>query len=242
MSLVSVEQVHKYYGENHVLKGVDLKINPGEVVSIIGRSGSGKSTLLRCMNGLEDYQEGVIIVDSQAVENDDYKLRLLSRSVGMVFQSFNLFPHMTVGENVMLAPKLVLKKSSEACETLARELLEKVGLADKFDAYPTNLSGGQQQRVAIARSLAMNPKVLLCDEITSALDPELVGEVLKVLEQLKAEGMTLILVTHEVNFARDVGDRVVFMNQGKVWETGPSEAVFAAPQTPELQSFLSAVR
>ncbi|MFH0226322.1 amino acid ABC transporter ATP-binding protein [Vibrio furnissii] len=242
MSLVSVEQVHKYYGENHVLKGVDLKINPGEVVSIIGRSGSGKSTLLRCMNGLEDYQEGVIIVDSQAVENDDYKLRLLSRSVGMVFQSFNLFPHMTVGENVMLAPKLVLKKSSEACETLARELLEKVGLADKFDAYPTNLSGGQQQRVAIARSLAMNPKVLLCDEITSALDPELVGEVLKVLEQLKAEGMTLILVTHEMNFARDVGDRVVFMNQGKVWETGPSEAVFAAPQTPELQSFLSAVR
>lgn len=242
MSLVSVEQVHKYYGENHVLKGVDLKINPGEVVSIIGRSGSGKSTLLRCMNGLEDYQEGVIIVDRQAVENDDYKLRLLSRSVGMVFQSFNLFPHMTVGENVMLAPKLVLKKSSEACETLARELLEKVGLADKFDAYPTNLSGGQQQRVAIARSLAMNPKVLLCDEITSALDPELVGEVLKVLEQLKAEGMTLILVTHEMNFARDVGDRVVFMNQGKVWETGPSEAVFAAPQTPELQSFLSAVR
>ncbi|ELE8117754.1 amino acid ABC transporter ATP-binding protein [Vibrio fluvialis] len=242
MSLVSVEQVHKYYGENHVLKGVDLKINPGEVVSIIGRSGSGKSTLLRCMNGLEDYQEGVIIVDSQAVENDDYKLRLLSRSVGMVFQSFNLFPHMTVGENVMLAPKLVLKKSSEECETLARELLEKVGLADKFDAYPTNLSGGQQQRVAIARSLAMNPKVLLCDEITSALDPELVGEVLKVLEQLKAEGMTLILVTHEMNFARDVGDRVVFMNQGKVWETGPSETVFAEPQTPELQSFLSAVR
>lgn len=242
MSLVSVEQVHKYYGENHVLKGVDLKIKRGEVVSIIGRSGSGKSTLLRCMNGLEDYQEGAIIVDSQAVENDEYKLRLLSRSVGMVFQSFNLFPHMTVGENVMLAPKLVLKKDSKECEAQARELLAKVGLADKFDAYPSNLSGGQQQRVAIARSLAMNPKVLLCDEITSALDPELVGEVLKVLEQLKAEGMTLILVTHEMNFARDVGDRVVFMNQGKVWETGPSEEVFASPQTPELQSFLSAVR
>ncbi|WGY44966.1 MULTISPECIES: amino acid ABC transporter ATP-binding protein [unclassified Vibrio] len=242
MSLVSVEQVHKYYGENHVLKGVDLKIKRGEVVSIIGRSGSGKSTLLRCMNGLEDYQEGAIIVDSQAVENDEYKLRLLSRSVGMVFQSFNLFPHMTVGENVMLAPKLVLKKDSKECEAQARELLAKVGLADKFEAYPSNLSGGQQQRVAIARSLAMNPKVLLCDEITSALDPELVGEVLKVLEQLKAEGMTLILVTHEMNFARDVGDRVVFMNQGKVWETGPSEEVFAAPQTPELQSFLSAVR
>lgn len=242
MSLVSVDQVHKYYGENHVLKGVDMKVEAGEVVSIIGRSGSGKSTLLRCMNGLETYQDGAIIVDRQAVEDDDYKLRLLSRSVGMVFQSFNLFPHMTVGENVMLAPKLVLKKDAKACEAQARELLEKVGLADKFDAYPANLSGGQQQRVAIARYLAMNPKVLLCDEITSALDPELVGEVLKVLEQLKKEGMTLILVTHEMNFAREVGDRVVFMNQGKVWESGPSEVVFDDPQTEELRSFLSAVK
>ncbi|SJN53619.1 Glutamine transport ATP-binding protein GlnQ [Vibrio ruber DSM 16370] len=241
MSLISVDQVHKFYGENHVLKGVDLKIQAGEVISIIGRSGSGKSTLLRCMNGLETYQEGAIIVDQQAVENDEYKLRLLSQSVGMVFQSFNLFPHKTVGENVMLAPKLVQKKSTADCQRIARELLEKVGLGDKFDAYPGNLSGGQQQRVAIARSLAMSPKVLLCDEITSALDPELVGEVLKVLEQLKAEGMTLILVTHEMNFARDVGDRVVFMNEGKVWETGPSEAVFANPQTAELRSFLSAV-
>lgn len=242
MSLVSVEQVHKYYGENHVLKGVDLKIGAGEVVSIIGRSGSGKSTLLRCMNGLETYQNGAIIVDNQAVENDDYKLRMLSKSVGMVFQSFNLFPHMTVGENVMLAPKLVLKKSEQECETLAKELLEKVGLGDKFEAYPANLSGGQQQRVAIARSLAMNPKVLLCDEITSALDPELVGEVLKVLEQLKKEGMTLILVTHEMNFAREVGDRVIFMNQGKVWESGPSEELMLNPQTDELKSFLSAVK
>ncbi|MGB5445964.1 MAG: amino acid ABC transporter ATP-binding protein [Psychromonas sp.] len=242
MSLVSIDQVHKYYGDNHVLKGVDLKIKAGEVVSIIGRSGSGKSTLLRCINGLEIFQEGAIIVDMQAVENDDYKLRLLSRSVGMVFQNFNLFPHMTVGENVMLATRLVLKKTLQQSRKLTEELLEKVGLSDKFDAYPSNLSGGQQQRVAIARSLAMSPKVLLCDEITSALDPELVGEVLKVLEQLKAEGMTLILVTHEMNFARDVGDRVVFMNQGKVWETGPSEEVFANPQTPELQSFLAAVR
>jgi len=242
MSLVSLDQVHKYYGENHVLKGVDLKVEAGEVVSIIGRSGSGKSTLLRCMNGLEEYQQGGIIVDNQAVENDEFKLRLLSRSVGMVFQSFNLFPHMTVGENVMLATKLVLKKNKAENKKLAEALLEKVGLSDKFDAYPGNLSGGQQQRVAIARSLAMSPKVLLCDEITSALDPELVGEVLKVLEQLKAEGMTLILVTHEMNFARDVGDRVIFMNQGKVWETGPSEEVFSNPQTEELQSFLAAVR
>ncbi|MDP5252826.1 MULTISPECIES: amino acid ABC transporter ATP-binding protein [unclassified Vibrio] len=241
MSLVSIEQVHKYYGDHHVLKGIDLKIEAGEVVSIIGRSGSGKSTLLRCLNGLEAYQKGAIIVDNQAVEDDDYKLRILSRSVGMVFQSFNLFPHMTVGENVMLAPKLVLKHSEPECQKQAKALLEKVGLADKFDAYPSNLSGGQQQRVAIARSLAMNPKVLLCDEITSALDPELVGEVLKVLEQLKQEGMTLILVTHEMNFARDVGDRVVFMNQGKVWESGESQAVFSQPKTPELQSFLSAV-
>lgn len=242
MSLVSLDKVHKYYGENHVLKGVDLRIKAGEVVSIIGRSGSGKSTLLRCMNGLEEYQQGAIIVDNQAVENDDYKLRLLSRSVGMVFQNFNLFPHMTVGQNVMLATKLVLKKSDDDSKKLAAELLAKVGLSDKFDAYPGNLSGGQQQRVAIARSLAMSPKVLLCDEITSALDPELVGEVLKVLEQLKEEGMTLILVTHEMNFARDVGDRVIFMHQGKVWESGPSDEVFANPQTEELQSFLAAVR
>ncbi|WP_413702469.1 amino acid ABC transporter ATP-binding protein [Psychromonas sp. KJ10-10] len=242
MSLVSISQVHKYYGDNHVLKGVDLKVKAGEVVSIIGRSGSGKSTLLRCINGLEIFQEGAITVDMQAVEDDEFKLRQLSRVVGMVFQNFNLFPHMTVGENVMLATKLVLKKTPDESRKLAESLLEKVGLSDKFDAFPNNLSGGQQQRVAIARSLAMSPKVLLCDEITSALDPELVGEVLKVLEQLKAEGMTLILVTHEMNFARDVGDRVVFMNQGKVWETGPSEEVFANPQTPELQSFLSAVR
>lgn len=242
MQLVRIDDIHKYYGDNHVLKGVNLKIEAGEVVSIIGRSGSGKSTLLRCINGLEEFQEGAIVVDDQAVENDEYKLRMLSRSVGMVFQSFNLFPHMTAGENVTLAIRLVLKKTAQQSRELAESLLEKVGLSDKYDAYPSSLSGGQQQRVAIARSLAMSPKVLLCDEITSALDPELVGEVLKVLEQLKAEGMTLILVTHEMNFARDVGDRVVFMNQGKVWESGPSKTLFSNPQTPELQNFLSAVR
>ncbi|GGO82053.1 amino acid ABC transporter ATP-binding protein [Marinobacterium nitratireducens] len=241
MSLVSIDNVHKYYGDNHVLKGVDLKIVAGEVVSIIGRSGSGKSTLLRCINGLEGYQDGGIVVDGLEVTSDDHQVRRLSRSVGMVFQSFNLFPHLTVGQNVMLAPKLVLKLSAAENEARAREVLAKVGLADKFDAYPEQLSGGQQQRVAIARSLAMRPKVLLCDEITSALDPELVGEVLKVLEQLAAEGMTLILVTHEMNFARDVGDRVVFMHQGKVWETGPAKEVFAAPQTEELQNFIRAV-
>lgn len=241
MSLVSIENVHKYYGSHHVLKGIELKIAAGEVISIIGRSGSGKSTLLRCINGLEKFDDGAIIVDRQAVSDDENHLRELSRSVGMVFQSFNLFPHMTVAENVMLAPRLVLKKSRSECRELAENMLAKVGLADKADQFPGNLSGGQQQRVAIARSLAMNPKVLLCDEITSALDPELVGEVLKVLEQLKNEGMTLILVTHEMNFARDVGDRIVFMHQGKVWESGPSRELFSKPQTPELQSFISAV-
>lgn len=241
MSLVSIENVHKYYGSHHVLKGIELKIAAGEVISIIGRSGSGKSTLLRCINGLEKFDDGAIIVDRQAVSDDENHLRELSRSVGMVFQNFNLFPHMTVAENVMLAPRLVLKKSRSECRELAENMLAKVGLADKADQFPGNLSGGQQQRVAIARSLAMNPKVLLCDEITSALDPELVGEVLKVLEQLKTEGMTLILVTHEMNFARDVGDRIVFMHQGKVWESGPSRELFSKPQTPELQSFISAV-
>ncbi|MGR5063476.1 amino acid ABC transporter ATP-binding protein [Photobacterium sp. DNB22_13_2] len=241
MSLVSIDQVHKFYGKNHVLKGVDLKVNAGEVVSIIGKSGSGKSTLLRCVNGLEQYEEGAIVVANQAVTDDEYQLRQLSRKVGMIFQGFNLFPHMTAGENVMLAPKLVLGKGPEECRELAMAMLEKVGMAEKFDQYPTSMSGGQQQRVAIARSLAMTPSVLLCDEITSALDPELVGEVLKVLEDLAKDGMTLILVTHEMNFARDVGDRVVFMHQGKVWETGASEAVFANPKTPELQQFLSSV-
>jgi polar amino acid transport system ATP-binding protein len=241
MSLVSIENVHKYYGSHHVLKGIDLKIAAGEVISIIGRSGSGKSTLLRCINGLEKFDNGAIIVDRQAVSDDENHLRELSLSVGMVFQNFNLFPHMTVLENVMLAPRLVLKKSRQECRELAESMLEKVGLADKANQFPGNLSGGQQQRVAIARSLAMNPKVLLCDEITSALDPELVGEVLKVLERLKADGMTLILVTHEMNFARDVGDRIVFMHQGKVWESGPSRELFNNPQTPELQSFISAV-
>ena len=229
MSLVKLDQVHKYYGDFHVLKGIDLNIKAGEVVSIIGRSGSGKSTLLRCINGLEEYQEGGISVDDKEVTSDDIQVRRLALSVGMIFQSFNLVPHLTVGENIMLAPTIVLKKTKAEAEKTARAMLEKVGLGDKFDRYPEKLSGGQQQRVAIARALAMNPKVLLCDEITSALDPELVGEVLKVLEQLAAEGMTLILVTHEMNFARDVGDRVVFMHQGKVWEQGNSKKLLSEP-------------
>ncbi len=241
MSLVSINNVHKYYGSNHVLKGINLEIGAGEVVSIIGRSGSGKSTLLRCINGLEAYSEGGVVVDQMEVVDDDRQIRKLSKSVGMVFQSFNLFPHLTVGQNIMLAPKLVRKLPESEAKVIAQEVLAKVGLAEKIDSYPAELSGGQQQRVAIARSLAMNPKVLLCDEITSALDPELVGEVLKVLEDLAAEGMTLILVTHEMNFARDVGDRVIFMHQGLVWEEGDSKTVLANPQTPELSKFINAV-
>jgi|TARA_R110001632_G_scaffold40314_1_gene101068 polar amino acid transport system ATP-binding protein len=241
MSLVNLHQVHKYYGDHHVLKGIDLDIKAGEVISIIGRSGSGKSTLLRCINGLEQYQEGGITVDGKEVTTDDIQVRRLALSVGMIFQNFNLFPHMTVGENIMLAPTIVLKKSKAEAETTARAMLEKVGLAEKFDSFPEKLSGGQQQRVAIARALAMSPKVLLCDEITSALDPELVGEVLKVLEQLAKEGMTLVLVTHEMNFARDVGSRVVFMHQGKVWEQGDSKTILSNPQTDELKQFMGAV-
>ena len=241
MSLVKLDQVHKYYGDFHVLKGIDLNIKAGEVVSIIGRSGSGKSTLLRCINGLEEYQQGGISVDDKEVTSEDIQVRRLALSVGMIFQNFNLFPHLTVGENIMLAPTIVLKKSKSDAGAIAKAMLEKVGLGDKFDSYPEKLSGGQQQRVAIARALAMNPKVLLCDEITSALDPELVGEVLKVLEQLAAEGMTLVLVTHEMNFARDVGDRVVFMHQGKVWEQGDSKTLLSEPKTEELKQFIGAV-
>lgn len=241
MSLVNIHEVHKYYGDLHVLKGINLNIKAGEVISIIGRSGSGKSTLLRCINGLEQYQQGGITVDGKEVTTEEIQVRILARSVGMIFQNFNLFPHLTVGENIMLAPTIVLKKSKEDAAETAKAMLEKVGLADKFDSFPEKLSGGQQQRVAIARALAMNPKVLLCDEITSALDPELVGDVLKVLEQLAKEGMTLVLVTHEMNFARDVGDRVVFMHQGKVWEEGPAKEVFANPQTDELKNFVNSV-
>ncbi len=241
MSLVNLEGVHKYYGEKHILKGIDLNVAAGEVISIIGRSGSGKSTLLRCINGLEEHQKGNIIVGNLEVTTNDLQLQKISKVCGMIFQSFNLYPHKTAGENVMLSPRLILGKSKKESKELALKCLEKVGMADFFDQYPENLSGGQKQRVAIARSLAMSPKVLLCDEITSALDPELVGEVLKVLEELASEGITLILVTHEMNFARDIGDRVIFMHNGLIWETGKSEEVFSNPQTKELQSFLSAV-
>ncbi|VXB92885.1 amino acid ABC transporter ATP-binding protein [Pseudomonas sp. 8O] len=241
MSLLNVTALHKYYGDNHVLKGIDLKVEEGEVVAIIGRSGSGKSTFLRTLNGLESINDGVIEVDGEYIDAARADLRSLRQKVGMVFQQFNLFPHLTVGENVMLAPQVVKKTSRAEAEKIARQMLERVGLAEKFDAYPERLSGGQQQRVAIARALAMSPKVLLCDEITSALDPELVNEVLAVVKQLASEGMTLIMVTHEMRFAREVGNKLVFMHHGKVHEIGDPKALFAAPQTEELRNFIGSV-
>jgi polar amino acid transport system ATP-binding protein len=239
-SIVAVRQLRKRYGTNEVLKGVDLDVKRGEVIAIIGKSGSGKSTLLRCINGLEEFQEGTLHVDGQPLRHGDAKaMRELRQHVGMIFQGFNLFPHLSVGRNVMLAPTLVQKANAADTDARARRLLARVGLAEKFDAWPDQLSGGQQQRVAIARALAMNPSVMLCDEITSALDPELVGEVLKVVEGLAEEGMTLLMVTHEMNFARKVSDRVVFMHAGRIHEIGPPEQIFGAPQTPELQQFLA---
>jgi polar amino acid transport system ATP-binding protein len=240
--IVQINALRKRFGEHEVLKGIDLQVQPGEVVCIIGKSGSGKSTLLRCINGLETFHEGALSVDGQPLKHGDAQaMRALRQRVGMVFQSFNLFPHLSAGRNVMLAPTLVKNHGAAHAEEQARALLARVGLAEKFDARPDQLSGGQQQRVAIARALAMQPAVLLCDEITSALDPELVGEVLRVVESLAGDGMTLLMVTHEMGFARKVSDRVVFMHQGRIHEMGPPESLFERPQTPELQQFLSAL-
>ena len=240
--IVEITALRKSYGANEVLKGIDLKVAKGEVIAIIGKSGSGKSTLLRCINGLEEFQDGALSVDGKKLMYDSpTAMRELRQRVGMIFQSFNLFPHLTVGKNIMLAPSLVKKTEANKAEALARKLLDRVGLAEKFDATPDQLSGGQQQRVAIARALAMEPAVLLCDEITSALDPELVGEVLRVVETLAEEGMTLLMVTHEMNFARKVSDRVIFMHQGRVHEMGPPAELFGSPQTAELKQFLSSL-
>ena len=240
--IVQITALRKSYGSNEVLKGIDLTVKRGEVIAIIGKSGSGKSTLLRCINGLEAFQEGALTVDGKPLLHESaMAMRELRQRVGMIFQGFNLFPHLTVGKNVMLAPTLVKRRAQAEAASQARRLLTRVGLAEKFDAMPDQLSGGQQQRVAIARALAMEPAVLLCDEITSALDPELVSEVLAVVKQLAAEGMTLIMVTHEMRFARDVGDQLVFMHQGLVHEHGPAKALFARPATPELAGFIGGV-
>ena len=238
MSVVSVEGVVKRYGLLEVLKGVSLEVESGQVVAIIGRSGSGKSTLLRCLNGLEAIQGGTITIAGHKLDTAGDKLRALRQDVGIVFQSYNLFPHLSVGENIMLAPRVVKKVPVSEATRVAKQVLEDVGLPDKWASYPDNLSGGQQQRVAIARSLAMQPKVMLFDEVTSALDPELTLEVLAAMERLAQGGMTMLLVTHEMAFARRIADLVVFMHQGKVWEAGPPAELFGNPRTPELRQFI----
>ncbi|KAA0972689.1 amino acid ABC transporter ATP-binding protein [Aureimonas fodinaquatilis] len=216
-----------------------MTVNLGDVVAVIGRSGSGKSTMLRCINGLEKFESGSIEVAGHKVDGTTSHLRALRREVGMVFQSYNLFPHLNVAENIKLAPRVVKHVPKAEQDQLVEEVLARVGLSEKIGAYPDELSGGQQQRVAIARSLAMKPKVMLFDEVTSALDPELTGEVLKTMAELASEGMTMVLVTHEMGFARRVASHTVFMNEGRVWEQGPSEQIFTNPQTPELQSFIA---
>ncbi|MCR8726001.1 amino acid ABC transporter ATP-binding protein [Frigidibacter sp. ROC022] len=241
MPLVDLADVHKSFGAVPVLKGISLTLEKGEIVAVIGRSGSGKSTMLRCINGLELVQSGRIVVDGIELTAPGADLNALRARAGMVFQSYNLFPHLSVERNVMLALKLVRKMSTEDARSLAHAMVAKVGLADKLSAFPDELSGGQQQRVAIARSLAMQPTLMLFDEITSALDPELVGEVLRVLESVAEEGMTMMLVTHEMNFARNVADRVIFMHEGRIHEDGPARETLSAPRTDELKSFLSAV-
>jgi polar amino acid transport system ATP-binding protein len=236
-AVVELRQVHKSFGPVQVLQGVSFSVQRGEVVAVIGRSGSGKSTALRCINALETIQAGEIDVCGHAIHSPRLDKRALRRDVGIVFQSYNLFPHMTVEQNVMLAPTSVKRLPKTEARDIAHDVLARVGLADKADAYPEQLSGGQQQRVAIARSLAMQPQLMLFDEVTSALDPQLTGEVLEVMRGLAKGGMTMVLVTHEMAFARQVASQVVFMHQGKVWETGPG-AMLDNPTTPELRSFV----
>ena len=237
--LVDIRGLRKRYGSNEVLKGVDLQIARSEVVSIIGKSGSGKSTLLRCINGLEAFQEGTLTVHGQPLQADNAgAMRELRKNVGMIFQNFNLFPHLTVGRNVMLAPTLVTSQPKDVARQNAERLLARVGLAEKFDAMPDQLSGGEQQRVAIARALAMEPDIMLFDEPTSALDPELTGEVLRTMRELAEEHMTMLVVTHEMGFAREVANRVIFMDGGHIVEQGPSEAFFAAPKQERTKAFL----
>ncbi len=236
-AVVSLSNVHKSFGAVKVLDGVSFEVGRGEVAAVIGQSGSGKSTALRCINALETIEDGTISVCGHAVHDRKLDKRELRRDVGIVFQSYNLFPHLTAEQNIMLAPTCVKSLSKAKARELAREVLARVGLEAKADHYPEQLSGGQQQRVAIARSLAMQPKLMLFDEVTSALDPQLTGEVLKVMEDLARGGMTMILVTHEMAFARKVASKVIYMHKGKVWETGPG-SMLDNPQTEELKAFV----
>ncbi|WP_019121377.1 amino acid ABC transporter ATP-binding protein [Brevibacillus massiliensis] len=237
--IIQVTDLHKNYGDLEVLKGISTTVDEREVVCVIGPSGSGKSTLLRCLNQLEQMTSGKIVINGHDLTDPKTNINKVREEVGMVFQRFNLFPHKTVLENVTLAPIKVKKMNPEEAKSQGLALLAKVGLGDKADVYPDRLSGGQMQRVAIARALAMNPKVMLFDEPTSALDPELVGEVLAVMKNLALEGMTMVVVTHEMGFAREVGDRVIFMDQGVIMEEGKPEQIFSNPQNERLRGFLS---
>ena len=239
--MISINNLHKYFGPLEVLRGIDLQIKQGEVVVIIGPSGSGKSTLLRCINRMEEITSGSIIVDGHDINDKKTDINFIRTEVGMVFQQFNLFPHMKALQNVTLGPIKVRKMARSEAEALGMTLLQKVGLEDKAQVYPDKLSGGQKQRVAIARSLALKPKVMLFDEVTSALDPELVGEVLEVMKALAIEGMTMAVVTHEMGFAREVADRVIFMDEGVIVEENSPQKIFTNPQSERTKSFLSVV-
>jgi polar amino acid transport system ATP-binding protein len=238
-AVLTVEGVYKDFGATRVLRGIDLEVDDGQAVALIGGSGSGKSTLLRCINLLEQVTDGVITLDGEDITDPRANHDAIRRRIGVVFQAYNLFPHMTALENVSLAPRVVGKRSKQEAKERARELLARVGLADKADSYPDRLSGGQQQRTAIARALANNPRLLLLDEVTSALDPELVGEVLDIVGELKEQGMTILMATHEMGFAHRVADTICFLDQGVVAEAGPPEQILDAPTNPRLQQFLS---
>ena len=241
MEMIRTENLHKSFGDLHVLQGVDQTIRKGEVVSIIGPSGGGKSTFLRCLNLLEQPEDGHIYFKGEEITGKGVNIDLHRQKMGMVFQQFNVFPHLTVAENITLAPKLLKGKSEEEANAMARDLLSRVGLLDKFDEMPGNLSGGQKQRLAIVRALAMEPEVMLFDEPTSALDPEMVGEVLDVIKGLVKTGMTSVIVTHEMRFAREVSDRCLFIADGNVLEEGEPEQFFTNPKHPRLKEFLSKV-
>ena len=241
MSALTIENLHKSFGKAEVLKGIDLAVEDHQVVCLIGASGSGKSTLLRCVNLLEPIDEGRIVVDGEEITAPGVDVNRVRRGIGIVFQAFNLFPHMSVLSNVTLAPRKALHLPRAQAEAEARELLGRFGLADRGDDYPDRLSGGQQQRVAILRALAMKPKVLLLDEVTSALDPELVGEVLELVRELAAGGMTMVVATHEMGFARELADRVCFLDAGVILEEGPPAEIFSEPKQPRTQQFLARI-